>query len=626
MKKNDCDIAVLAKKTQVENGDNVDIVTELDSANLQNFYDVEFYDVNYDVTTMKDGANVDFQFGVINNGSNKIDQLYIEMQDDVGNCVYSGFVSQEIAIGENKVIEQSIKMPDQLANKYTVSITAASDNQTLEEQNSKDNSKEIEVKQSNLEISANKRIFKDKDEANITVKNTGNIAATAKISLINDNEKVVYEKKIGSIPAGESLTSNIPIEEAYFSENVNYGEDEVFTFVVSVEDGEKNANEYDNSVSMVFEKKTYTRLELVNSSKEMKAGETSQIELVNQMPEEVHYSSKNEKVATVDDAGNIRAVGAGKTTISVCSGAQRSVLELNVVPIETSQNVEVKYEGASVTLSDMIGVNFYVTLSDDDLNNHNAYMKFKLADGTVKKVKVSEAEAYNGKNNTRIFTCKMAAAQMSDEIKAQLIIPEADGKERSSETLTYSVKQYCQYILKNADSFDSNTQVIVKKILNYGAYSQLYFNYNCNDLANNILPEEDRILTKKDDLVAGSSTYQIHNIGGLKYYGMSLILESNTTMRFYFEITDADKSISDYKFQYADKILKPVKAGGFYYVDIPDITPGEYGKVFTLKVAEQEFASSSVYDYCRKVLKTNNTNDKLKDLAIAMYELGLSVK
>ena len=219
----------------------------------------------------------------------------------------------------------------------------------------------------------------------------------------------------------------------------------------------------------------------------------------------------------------------------------------------------------------------------------------------------------------------MVAAEMADIIKAQLIVPEADGKVKTSEVLEYSVKQYCQYILDNQNAFDANMVQLVKYILNYGSYSQIYFNHNSNNLANDILQASDRALTKKSELMSAASTFRVNNVDGLKYYGRSLILNSKTVMRVYFEVSD-NRKISDFEFKCGDKVLKPVKSGGLYYVDIADITPAEYGKVFSITVSGKQFFSSGVYDYCRNVISSNTSTDKLKDLAVSMYELGTAVK
>lgn len=286
--------------------------------------------------------------------------------------------------------------------------------------------------------------------------------------------------------------------------------------------------------------------------------------------------------------------------------------------------VDVEFEGVSLTLSDQIGVNFYVTLSDEDLKNTDAYMQLKLSDGIEKKVKLSEAEDYDGEENTKVFTYNFAAAQMSDVITAQMVIPDSDGTSRISDEITYSVKQYCQYILNNPGDYSSEMITFVKKLLNYGAYSQKYFDYNCDKLANDILSEKDKALTKKEELLSEDSSFVVNTVEGIEYYGTSLVLRSNTAMRFYFKVED-DKNISDFEFKYNNEVLTPIKSGEIYYVDIDGITPALYNNSYTVTVSGKDFVSSSVNDYCRSIVKADLKTDKseqLKNLAVAMYELG----
>lgn len=118
----------------------------------------------------------------------------------------------------------------------------------------------------------------------------------------------------------------------------------------------------------------------------------------------------------------------------------------------------------------------------------------------------------------------------------------------------------------------------------------------------------------------------MNNVNGIKYFGKSLILKSKTDMRIYIELTDSTKKITDYAFKCDGKVLKPVKNGSIYYVDITDITPAEYGKVFTVTASGKNFVSSSVYDYCRSAVSSSTTDDKLKNLSVSMYELGTAVQ
>lgn len=144
--------------------------------------------------------------------------------------------------------------------------------------------------------------------------------------------------------------------------------------------------------------------------------------------------------------------------------------------------------------------------------------------------------------------------------------------------------------------------------------------------ANDMLEDKEKTLTKQNELISKNSTFSVNNVNGIKYFGKSLILKSKTDMRIYFELTDSTKKITDYAFKCDGKVLKPVKNGSIYYVDITDITPAEYGKVFTVTASGKNFVSSSVYDYCRSAVSSSTTDGKLKNLSVSMYELGTTVQ
>lgn len=312
--------------------------------------------------------------------------------------------------------------------------------------------------------------------------------------------------------------------------------------------------------------------------------------------------------------------------IGYADSTAKTFADENGINFIECNNAEVKFDGASVTLADTIGLNFYVKMTAADVKNSKAYMTFQLADGTVRKVSITDTKQYSGDENTRVFTCDMPAAEMSDIIKAQLVIPEADGTKKLSDTITYSVKKYCQHILDNSGLYDAYDIAVIKKMLNYGSYSQQFFNYNMENLANDMLDDEEQTLKMQDNLMKESSTFHANNINGIKYFGKSLLLKSKTDMRIYFELTDSTKKITDYVFKCDGKVLKPVAIGSIYYVDIADITPAEYGKVFAVTVSGKDFVSSSVYDYCRNAVSSNTTDGKLKNLSVSMYELGTTIQ
>lgn len=116
-----------------------------------------------------------------------------------------------------------------------------------------------------------------------------------------------------------------------------------------------------------------------------------------------------------------------------------------------------KLAGYSLSLAGNIGVNFYMELSDEVAAGENAYMNFTLTDGTQTQVKVKSAktEAVNGKSYY-VFTCEVAAKEMTDTIKAQIVAGDKKGTE-----YTYTVKEYADYIIEHASGVDNPADKVV---------------------------------------------------------------------------------------------------------------------------------------------------------------------
>lgn len=234
--------------------------------------------------------------------------------------------------------------------------------------------------------------------------------------------------------------------------------------------------------------------------------------------------------------------------------------------------------GHSITLDGTIGVNFYMTLGDNVLNNSDAaYMLFTL-NGKTQKVKVSDA-ARDG--SYYIFRCNTVAKEMTDTITAQMYI--SDGNP-DGDAYTYTVRDYAAYILNHKASYSEATVNLVNKMMNYGAAAQIYFNYNVSDLANSIVSD-----TNKPSTVEGSyefinvvdritysdfDKYQdeiISDAGDVHLAQTSISLKSTLTLRLYFENVPEGTV-----FKYKNKVLQTTKSGkyivvtidGFNYYDI----------------------------------------------------------
>ena len=153
-----------------------------------------------------------------------------------------------------------------------------------------------------------------------------------------------------------------------------------------------------------------------------------------------------------------------------------------------------KLAGYSLSLTGNIGVNFYMELSNDIVNDESAYMNFILPNGTTSKVYVSGTHEDGSTATTDttvkngvtyyVFTCEVAAKEMTSDIKAQMI---GNNGEKKGTVHTYTVKEYADYILSHMSAEESDiskaTIQLVKGMLNYGGAAQKYFGYKTDKLA-----------------------------------------------------------------------------------------------------------------------------------------------
>lgn len=153
-----------------------------------------------------------------------------------------------------------------------------------------------------------------------------------------------------------------------------------------------------------------------------------------------------------------------------------------------------KLTGYSLSLTGNIGVNFYMELSNDVVNDESAYMNFTLPNGTTSKVYVNgtHEEGSTATTDTTVkngvtyyvFTCEVAAKEMTSDIQAQMI---GNNGEKKGTVYTYTVKEYADYILSHMSAEESDiskaTIQLVKGMLNYGGAAQKYFGYKTDKLA-----------------------------------------------------------------------------------------------------------------------------------------------
>lgn len=265
--------------------------------------------------------------------------------------------------------------------------------------------------------------------------------------------------------------------------------------------------------------------------------------------------------------------------------------------------IGVHLAGHSISLDGNIGVNFYMELDKSVIEDSKAFMNFTLPNGRIQAVNVSQAKTADVDGKIYyVFPCKVAAKEMFDTIKAQIIT--SDG--RKGEVYKYSVKEYADYIFSNTDNYDYETVELVRAMLYYGETASLYFSSLIIGSNSDLDKVTADTLKKFEKQTAGNLP------DGITYYGSSLLLESETKLRHYFKVAQG-VSLIEYGFSFSGN-----KEGGYYYTDISDIPAGQLATPQDTKIGEWSISYSPM-SYAYDVLNSKTASDNLKNLVKALY-------
>lgn len=259
-------------------------------------------------------------------------------------------------------------------------------------------------------------------------------------------------------------------------------------------------------------------------------------------------------------------------------------------------NIGEHLAGHSISLDGNIGVNFYMELDKSVIDDENAYMQFTLPNDKTSTVKVSEADkkTVDGKEYY-VFSCKVAPKEIYDIITAQIIT--SDGIK--GKLYEYSVKEYADYITSHSNDYYDDTINLVRAMMNYGNSAKAYFSNSETDDISEVTADNLKNFEKQ---ISGTLPE------GIEYYGSSLLLESETTVRHYFKAKEGT-DVSKYDFK---------EKNSYYYTDIPNISAGQLGTAKVTTIGNWSISYSPM-SYAYDVLNSNTASDNLKNLIKALY-------
>ncbi|MBQ2118838.1 MAG: hypothetical protein II192_07245, partial [Clostridia bacterium] len=264
---------------------------------------------------------------------------------------------------------------------------------------------------------------------------------------------------------------------------------------------------------------------------------------------------------------------------------------------------------ASLTLDGKIGLNFYVFVSSSfKAANPNGYAKLEGPEG---ETTVLLADAPVDAHGNSKFTYAVAAKDMREDVTISFFdgndqpLPLYDSayNEIAGGSYTYTVGDYLAAVDGDA-SQSAEMKALAEALSDYNACAELLFGTGtpaAPSLGNMDLSSYKATLT--GDLPAG-----------VTLTGMTLLLESETTLRVYFKLADGAALPT---VTVDETEASPVSKDGQYYIAIENIAAPDLGVAHSIAIGGCT-VSASALSYSASVLANAAGNEPLCNTAKAL--------
>jgi hypothetical protein len=289
--------------------------------------------------------------------------------------------------------------------------------------------------------------------------------------------------------------------------------------------------------------------------------------------------------------------------------------------IDGALGIVAEVYGSSVSLKGNIALNFYLIVPDELKEDSGAYVmlndtKYMINEATTRTV---------GDYTLYQFTISLHAKQMSDPVTLKVFTGDDEvvtlythttGENVTETGYVYTVRDY---IAKTKESStDEKLIALVNAMSDYGALAQIQFNYNTENV-----PEiqADLSAVTAETLADYEAKVTEGTATGMSFKGTSLLLQSETVIRFYFNLDEGE--IGDYTFKLGSKKVTPEESDDGWYIEIKNVAAKDLDKVYTVTVSSGAgkivTVKGSALSYVQKVLSTDGAPEKLVNLVKGIY-------
>ena len=285
-------------------------------------------------------------------------------------------------------------------------------------------------------------------------------------------------------------------------------------------------------------------------------------------------------------------------------------------------NLGAQFKYASVALSGAVEMKCAFALTDNVLQDQNAYLQITRLDGDVETIPVNKAVP-NG--DFYVFSTDFAAKEMTDNVTICVVM--GDGS--LSQTYQYNLRGYADSVLSLTDPQYVKAVSLVKAMLLYGSYAQKHFDYRENALADAGLDmSEFNLGAVTADTLKSYANSRRQGTDKVVFVGSSLLLKSETILRLFFQM---DSSILNNVTVTFNGQKQTLKANGSYYcVDITDIAAKNLCDDVKVIVNDGTNEATVTYNpmtYCYNVLaRPGSYSESLVEVVKALHIYNQTAK
>ena len=289
------------------------------------------------------------------------------------------------------------------------------------------------------------------------------------------------------------------------------------------------------------------------------------------------------------------------------------------------------FEGASITLTDSIAVNYMVNKNAVS-DYSDLYIKFIFSE---KEYIISE---YTEKDGYYVFTFDRIAPDYMTDIICATLCGTRDGIKYELQACDYSIQRYCYNILEETTEDDAALRTLLVDLLNYGSESQKYTNRNADKLANSGLNSIQKAYGTTGDIETTSKQnlkYNVIDNPTVKWIGAGLFLDEEATLRFTIKTENIEnlvvkaecgaKTITVESSQFVKRNDKE----NCYYVYVRGINVTQMREIVKLTVYDAEKAVSNTISYSVESYvnaKIDDSDALLSNLLDGMIKYGDAAK